>query len=65
MTKLIIQIPCFNEAGRIPLDTFGEFVRGHPDIGFVLVDDGSKGQVRFMLDFREGDTTLISAVGRL
>ena len=37
----MIVIPCYNEAQRLPVDQFREFLPEH-DIDFVFVDDGSK-----------------------
>jgi glycosyltransferase involved in cell wall biosynthesis len=41
MSDVIIVVPCYNEAGRLKLDAFAEFLDTHGDIGFVFVDDGS------------------------
>lgn len=37
-----IVIPCYNEAKRFPLDVFTAYVRKHPEIYFLLVNDGSQ-----------------------
>ena len=37
-----IIIPCYNEANRFPLDRFIAFTAAHPEIHFLLVNDGSK-----------------------
>jgi len=42
MQPCAIIIPCYNEEKRFPLEAFTEYARVHPDIGFVLVNDGSK-----------------------
>lgn len=38
----LIVIPCYNEELRFPLDRFRAFAAANPDIGFLLVNDGSK-----------------------
>ncbi len=42
MGKSIIVVPCYNEAKRLPVDTFREYLRSHPTTRFLFVDDGSK-----------------------
>src|SRR5262245_24385222 len=37
-----IVIPCYNEASRFPLADFQQYARVHPDVCFLLVNDGSK-----------------------
>lgn len=37
-----IVIPCYNEERRFPLADFTEYVRAHPGIRFLLVNDGSR-----------------------
>ena len=41
MSDVIIVVPCYNEAGRLKLDVFAEFLDTHGDTGFIFVDDGS------------------------
>ena len=36
-----IVVPCYNEAGRLDVDAFVEFVGTRPWLTFVFVDDGS------------------------
>jgi glycosyltransferase involved in cell wall biosynthesis len=36
-----IVVPCYNEAGRLDVEAFGDFVAGHPWLSLVFVDDGS------------------------
>jgi glycosyltransferase involved in cell wall biosynthesis len=42
----LIVIPCWNEEQRLALDRFEAFLREAPDVGFVLVDDGSRDATR-------------------
>jgi glycosyltransferase involved in cell wall biosynthesis len=35
-------IPCYEEAARLPAARFKDFLREHPEIAFVFVDDGSR-----------------------
>lgn len=38
---VVIVVPCHNEQERLPAGTFRRFVRRHPEVGFLFVDDGS------------------------
>jgi glycosyltransferase involved in cell wall biosynthesis len=40
--RVIIVIPCYNEASRFPLHPFLDFAAAHPHIRFLLVNDGSR-----------------------
>ena len=42
MTRSTIVVPCFDEAARFQPDRFLAFRRTHPEISFVLVNDGSR-----------------------
>jgi glycosyltransferase involved in cell wall biosynthesis len=35
-------IPCYDEAARLPAARFKDFLREHPEVSFVFVDDGSR-----------------------
>jgi glycosyltransferase involved in cell wall biosynthesis len=35
-------IPCYDEAARLPAARYKDFLREHPEISFVFVDDGSR-----------------------
>lgn len=40
--KITIIIPCYNEAKRLPSEDFRRFFDAHPEISFVMANDGSK-----------------------
>lgn len=40
-SELVLIVPCYNEAGRLREATFLEFVRQHPSVQVLFVDDGS------------------------
>ncbi len=42
MGNSIIVVPCYNEAKRLRVDVFRDYLRRHPDTTFLFVDDGSK-----------------------
>ncbi len=39
---VVVVVPCFNEEKRLDGETFLDYVRRHPDVGFLFVDDGSR-----------------------
>ncbi len=39
--RVVIVVPCFNEAARLPVEAFAAFGAKAPDVGFGRVDDGS------------------------
>ncbi len=41
MHNILIVVPCYNERKRLDTDAFVHFVRDHPDVGFLFVNDGS------------------------
>lgn len=41
MPQVVIVVPCFNEADRLPVEGFARFAPTMPGLRFVLVDDGS------------------------
>ncbi len=41
MFDTVLVVPCFNEAARLPLDAFRQFVRNRPEARLLFVDDGS------------------------
>ncbi|HLG97654.1 MAG TPA: glycosyltransferase [Bryobacteraceae bacterium] len=46
---MIIVVPCYNEAQRLRVDSFREFIE-QSGIGFVFVDDGSRDQTAQLLE---------------
>ncbi len=41
MSQTVIVVPCFNEAGRLPVGPFRSFAARDDSCRFLLVDDGS------------------------
>jgi len=41
MPRSTLVVPCFNEAQRLPVEQLERFAEAEPDVGFVLVNDGS------------------------
>jgi dolichyl-phosphate beta-glucosyltransferase len=50
MPETIIVVPCHNEAQRLNVDVFRSFARGHCDIKFLMVNDGSQDRTQSMLE---------------
>ena len=50
VTCTIIVIPCYNEAQRFPLERFTAFADAHPELRFLLVNDGSKDDTLAVLE---------------
>lgn len=48
--KVLLVIPCYNEADRLPADRFEAFAARAPDVAFLFVDDGSTDATRDVLD---------------
>ena len=42
MLPTIVVVPCYNEAARLPVAAFEAFARQHPDVGLLMVNDGSR-----------------------
>jgi glycosyltransferase involved in cell wall biosynthesis len=49
MASTVIVVPCWNEERRLPVARFRDFLANQPDVGFVLVDDGSTDGTRELL----------------
>ena len=47
--KTAIVIPCYNEAQRLPLETFLSFAKSREDVRLIFVDDGSKDETLSLL----------------
>lgn len=45
-----IVVPCYNEAARLPADTFSAFMAEHPEYAWCFVDDGSTDATRTVLE---------------
>lgn len=41
MPNVLLVIPCYNEADRLPVDRFADFAAQRDDIAFLFVNDGS------------------------
>jgi glycosyltransferase involved in cell wall biosynthesis len=41
MPKIYVVVPCYNEASRLPVDSFLKFGRMYPNVMFCFVNDGS------------------------
>jgi glycosyltransferase involved in cell wall biosynthesis len=42
MTPTTIVVPCYNEASRLPVDAYLEFLSSQPELRVLFVDDGSQ-----------------------
>ncbi len=49
-TRVIIVVPCYNEAARLDRATFEAFATSHDDILFLFANDGSKDGTRDILE---------------
>ncbi len=45
-----IVVPCYNEAARLSVDAFREFVSAHPQVRFLFVNDGSTDDTSIVLE---------------
>ncbi|MBC8155676.1 MAG: glycosyltransferase family 2 protein [Bacteroidetes bacterium] len=41
MSTICVIIPCYNEANRLPVETFLAYQHQHPEVSFCFVNDGS------------------------
>lgn len=48
--ELTVVVPCYNEAARLDPDAFLRFIATHPDVRWVLVDDGSADETAAVLE---------------
>jgi len=49
MSKVCIVIPFYNEANRVDLSAFSDFLHQHADFSLILVDDGSSDNTHALL----------------
>ena len=54
MPETIIVVPCFNEASRLAVEQFETFIKVHPDLRFLFVNDGSSDDTLEVLRALEG-----------
>ena len=65
MANTFIVVPCYNEAQRFPVDRFRDFLKLHPEISYVLVNDGSRDQTTAVLEnVREGFASRVHIIDR-
>ncbi|NDU95544.1 glycosyltransferase [Spirosoma terrae] len=50
MSSVCIIVPCYNEAGRLPVDAFLSYIQQIPDVNFCFVNDGSTDKTNFILE---------------
>ncbi|MAY22647.1 MAG: glycosyl transferase family 2 [Flavobacteriaceae bacterium] len=48
--RILVIIPCYNEAKRLPVDRFSEFIKNSETVDFLFVDDGSTDGTAAMLE---------------
>jgi dolichyl-phosphate beta-glucosyltransferase len=48
--RLVLVVPCYNEASRLRGEAFAAFARAHADVGFLFVDDGSTDDTAAVVD---------------
>jgi glycosyltransferase involved in cell wall biosynthesis len=48
--ETVIVVPCYNEASRLNLAAFDQFLRLHPDVVLLFVDDGSNDDTPQLLE---------------
>lgn len=48
--RVCLIIPCFNEASRLDLNSFRDFITRHENVRLVFVDDGSSDNTRQVLE---------------
>lgn len=51
MNRVLVVVPCYNEAKRLPQKTFLDFANFAPDIRFLFVNDGSTDDTLTLLNF--------------
>src|SRR3954469_22270296 len=48
--EVVVAVPCFNEARRLPLQEYSSFLDRSPNVTLVLVDDGSTDDTPLVLE---------------
>jgi dolichyl-phosphate beta-glucosyltransferase len=56
--KTIIIVPCFNEARRLRLDQFHEYLSRSPEVGILFVNDGSRDETAAVIRKFQSETGL-------
>lgn len=67
MPEVLLVIPCYNEAARLPAGRFADFSARHDEITFLFVDDGSTDGTRQVLEelsARNPDRLLVTGLER-
>ncbi len=63
MTEATIVVPCYNEAQRLPVAAFKEFIASNPSVHFMFVEDGSDDRteavIRELIEWGPQATSLI------
>lgn len=53
--RVVLVVPCFNEARRLDCDAFRRFTRQHPAFSFIFVNDGSTDDTQQTLELLTAD----------
>ena len=63
MTETILVVPCFDEASRLRVDSFSEYLQQDPDTDFLFVDDGSQDETpRILAALAEGSAGRVAVL---
>lgn len=55
MSRMIVVVPCYNEAERLDANAFRQFAAAHEDVRFLLVNDGSRDDTLELLERLHND----------
>jgi dolichyl-phosphate beta-glucosyltransferase len=50
MTQTVLVIPCYNEARRLPVAPVEDFLKDHPEVSILFVNDGSTDETIIVLE---------------